>query len=162
MAPVIIVLGLFPLHPPLCLHLSPQQWPHVIPQHTWKAPGEPLQRPTSSTHTGKGALFLSILALGSLLPSFFTSSWWKSQRSLSCYRQLLSWVDGWRWGRKVRGGGKSGGLRDLMPMLSSRWPCCFLSQTCGSLAGLLSRRWTHSRRSFYFSIRKAYLHAFHS
>lgn len=57
-----------------------------------------------------------------LVPSFFPS----------CCRQLFSWVDGWRWRWKVRGGSRSGGLRDLTPMLSSWGPCCFLSRMCGS------------------------------
>lgn len=51
MAPVLIVLGLFPLHPPVYFHLSPLHWPHVTPEYTWKTPGRrggPRQRPATS------------------------------------------------------------------------------------------------------------------
>ena len=95
MAPVIIVLGLFPPPPPPLLHLSPQQWPHVTPPNTrgklqerW---GEPLQRPTSFNRS-----LLSIL--GSLLPPESC----KGRRHVTdgCSIGLTA-------GGKVRGGGRS-------------------------------------------------------
>lgn len=67
---------------------------------------EPLQRRTSSTHTGKSAPFLSILALGSLLLSSPLPESHKGHCHVTGNCSL---------GLTARGGG----LRDLMPMLSS-------------------------------------------
>lgn len=67
MAPVIIVLGIFPLRPST---LSPQlKGPHVIPQHTWTTPGEPRGTSAEANFCLSHNSLLSTLAACFLLPS---------------------------------------------------------------------------------------------